>query len=80
MAHGLSCSTACGIFLDQGLNLCLLHWQADSLPLRHQRSPDYLFFFFFLLLFFGHAMQHVGSLVPQVEIESVPFAVEVLES
>ena len=24
----LSCSTACGIFLDQGSKLCLLHWQA----------------------------------------------------
>ena len=23
--HGLSCHVACGIFLDQGLNLCLLH-------------------------------------------------------
>ena len=33
---GLSCSTARGIFPDQGLNLCLLHWQADSLPLSHQ--------------------------------------------
>jgi len=32
----LSCSTAGGIFLDQGSNLCLLHWQADSLPLSHQ--------------------------------------------
>ena len=30
VAHGLSCSTACGIFLDQGLNLCPLLWQADS--------------------------------------------------
>ena len=29
VAHGLSCSAACGIFLDQGSNLCLLHWQAD---------------------------------------------------
>ena len=28
--HGLSCSTACGIFPDQGSNLCPLHWQADS--------------------------------------------------
>ena len=35
-AHGLSCSQACGIFLDQGSNLCLLHWQVDSLPLIHQ--------------------------------------------
>ena len=29
---GLSCSAACGIFLVQGSNPCLLHWQADSLP------------------------------------------------
>ena len=28
-----------GIFLIQGLNLCLLHWQADSLLLSHQGSP-----------------------------------------
>ena len=42
VAHGPSCSAACGIFLDQGSNPCALHWQADSQPLRHQRSP--LFF------------------------------------
>ena len=30
VAHGLSCSAACGIFLDQGSNPCPLHWQADS--------------------------------------------------
>ena len=30
---------ACGIFLDQGLNLYLLHWQADSLPLENQGAP-----------------------------------------
>ena len=29
---------ACGI-LDQGSNLCALHWQADSSPLDHQGSP-----------------------------------------
>ena len=39
VAHGPSCSTACGIFPDQGLNPCPLHWQADSQPLRHQGSP-----------------------------------------
>ena len=27
---------ACGILLDQGSNSCLLHQQADSLPLSHQ--------------------------------------------
>ena len=37
--HGLSCSAACGIFLHQGLNLCLLHWQVDSLPLSYQGGP-----------------------------------------
>ena len=26
----LSCSAVCGIFPDQGLNPCLLHWPADS--------------------------------------------------
>ena len=39
LEHGLSCSAACGIFLDQGSNPCLLHWQADSLLLSHKRSP-----------------------------------------
>ena len=38
MAHGFSCSTACGIFPDQGLNLCLLYWQVDYLPLSYQGS------------------------------------------
>ena len=39
VAHGPSCSAACGIFPDQGSNQCPLHWQADSQPLRHQGSP-----------------------------------------
>ena len=30
---------ACGIFPDQGSNLCLLHWQVDSSLLSHQGSP-----------------------------------------
>ena len=39
VAHGPSRSAARGIFPDQGLNPCPLHWQADSQPLRHQGSP-----------------------------------------
>ena len=31
-----------GIFLDQGFNLCLLHGQANSLPLSHQGSLSVL--------------------------------------
>ena len=46
VAHGLSCSTACGIFPDQGSNPRPLHWQADSQPLCHQGSPRNFFFFF----------------------------------
>ena len=30
VAHGLSCSAACGIVPDQGLNPCPLQWQVDS--------------------------------------------------
>ena len=29
-----------GIFLDQGLNLHLLYWQVDALPLSHQGSSQ----------------------------------------
>ena len=39
VAHGPSCSAACGIFPDPGSNPCPLHWQADSQPLHHQGSP-----------------------------------------
>ena len=44
VVSGLSCSTARGIFPDHGQNLCPLHWQVDSLPLDHQRSPALCFF------------------------------------
>ena len=39
MVQGLSCCAACGVFPDQGLNPCLLYWQADSLPLDPKGSP-----------------------------------------
>ena len=40
VAPGLSCSKACVIFLDEGLNPYLLHWQEDCLPQSHPGSPD----------------------------------------
>ena len=61
VVHPLSCSVVCGIFLGQGSNPCLLHWQADSLPRRHQGCPriffkyklqNYSFHIFFLKFFF----------------------------
>ena len=39
VAHGPSCSAACGILPDQGSNPCPLHWQAASQPLHHQGNP-----------------------------------------
>ena len=44
MAQGLCCSLASGIFTDHGSNLRLLHWQADSLPLSYQGSPNLIDF------------------------------------
>ena len=38
LACGLGWSETRGIFLNQGSNLCLLHRQANSLPLSHQGS------------------------------------------
>ena len=59
VAHGVSYSEACGIFLDQGSNLCPLHWQTDSYPLGHQGSP-HLFkkFCFFGGVFRGFCKYH----------------------
>ena len=54
VVHKLICSAACGIFLDQGPNLFLLHQQGDSLPLSHQRSPVLsIFFCLFVLSIFN---------------------------
>ena len=47
--HRLSGSAACGIFPNWGLNVRLLYFQVDSLPLSHQGNPlaEVVFFFFF---------------------------------
>ena len=41
VAHGLSCPAIGGLFMDQGSNPCLLHWQADSLLLSQQGAASY---------------------------------------
>ena len=40
VAHGLSCFEACGIFPDQGSNLCPLLWQADSYHGATREAPE----------------------------------------
>ena len=62
VAHGPSCSAACGIFPDQGSNPCPLHWQTDSQPLRHQGSPHTYFFCLFCFVFFAYLLEsHLSS-------------------
>ena len=39
VAHGLVAPQHVGIFLDQGSNPRLLHWQMDSLPLEPSGKP-----------------------------------------
>ena len=55
VAHGLSCSMVCGIFLDQGSNPWPLYWQADSYPRYCQGSP---------LLFFSALRKEMVSPSP----------------
>ena len=59
VAHGPSCSVACGIFPDQSSNPCPPYWQADSQPLRHQGSPVFISFHsFFFILFRSSELHH----------------------
>ena len=70
VSHGLSCSTACGIFSDQGSNPgsnpCPLHWQADSLFIF--LIVIYLFVYLFLavlgLRFCARAFSSCGERGP----------------
>ena len=61
VAHGPSCSVACGILPDQGSNPCPLHWQADSQPLRHQGSPHSRFL---LVIYFIHISAYMSIQSP----------------
>ena len=70
VAHGPSCSAACGIFPDQGSNPCPLHWQADSQPLHHQGSPWVVFKILKYTDYFPKILWHFRF--PQAEYMKVP--------
>ena len=55
-ARGPSCSAACGIILDQGLNQCPLHWKVDFWPLDHQGSPIPILFIVLFAFYLEAAM------------------------
>ena len=61
VAHGPSCSKACGIFLDQGSNPWSLPWQMDSLLLSYQGSPATYFFLLLLLTVVCIMKMSIGS-------------------
>ena len=63
VTHGLSRSAACGIFLDQGSNTRLLHWQADSLPLEPPGKPPHNLMNLHLL---SPALPGVGDISPSL--------------
>ena len=42
VAQGLSCPKPCGIFLHQGPNRSVLHWQEDAYSPHHRQSPGLL--------------------------------------
>ena len=67
LEHRLNSWSACGIFSDQGPNPCLPHWQVDSSPLNHQRSP---------LFFLALPCVLCGILLPQSGIKPMPPTVE----
>ena len=60
MVYGLSWFTACGIFPDQGSNLCLPHWQAHSLQLKQQKHRQtwkhilYKIYIYIFYKYFSH--------------------------
>ena len=67
MVHGFRGSVPGGIFLDQGLNSCLLHWQVYSLPLSHWGTPTWLLVMTFHSLTI-HQPQELGFLINEVNV------------
>ena len=74
VVHGLNCSTACGIFPDQGSNPCPLHWLVGSYPLDHQRRPVYPFLKEDLLLQLSVFFPSDSLLIPLTLTLCSPFA------
>ena len=70
VAHRRGCPMACEIFPDQGSNLCLMHWQADSLPPSQQETPRREFQNFYVSFFL--LKKQLGSISFAVQITMNP--------
>ena len=64
VAHGISCSMACGTFPDQGSNSCVLNSGVDSLPLSHQGSPLLILCCFLICVFSLPLFHYLMLLTP----------------
>ena len=71
VAHGPSCSAACGILPDQGSNPYPPHWQADSQPLRHQGSPKDSYYVNYLKYILQYIFPHVFTIYLPLDYYSV---------
>ena len=68
-----------GVFPTLGLNLYLLYWQADSLPLSHLRSPSLGFVVIWLLSYLQpHGVQHTRPPCPSPSPRVPKFTVTAL--
>ena len=77
VAQGLGFSAACGVFLDQGWNPCLLHCQED-LPLSHLGSPvlsfiNLIYFLSGLLLWVSLMLYCVSEVHSLLLLNDIPF-------
>ena len=66
MVHRLSCSTACGIFTDQGSNPYPLHWQVYSYSLHLQEAQTFV-------IYYGRVVSHCGCVHACTHTHSHPW-------
>ena len=72
VVQGLSCSTACGTFLDQGWNLSLTHWQEGASPQSRQGSRKAMICFRTYSISFLTCPRLLGALLGSVPMTIVP--------
>ena len=73
----LSCSAVCGIFPNQESKLCLLLWEVDSWPRRHQGNPFFHFKICIFLVLTYRVLNRFGWLLLVRETSLFRSAVEI---
>ena len=55
------------------LNLCLHHWQVDSLLLCHQGSPNFFFYYFYTLSHSLNGSPNIKVIIEFIELQNLNF-------